>query len=129
MKRILFVCYGNACRSQMAEAFAKSMAPHVEVESAGLAPLGYLPEAVYTVMAEAGVELGGQYSKEIDLDRLASFDLVVNMSGVPWIFRQPRELVELDVLDPFGANIDVYRKSRDQVREIVESLLDGQSPM
>lgn len=129
MKRILFVCYGNACRSQMAEAFAKSMAPHVEVESAGLAPLGYLPEAVYTVMAEAGVELVGQYSKEIDLDRLASFDLVVNMSGVPWIFRQPRELVELDVLDPFGANIDVYRKSRDQVREIVESLLDGQAPM
>ncbi|MCC7156906.1 MAG: hypothetical protein IT161_20170 [Bryobacterales bacterium] len=128
MKRILFVCYGNACRSQMAEAFAKSMAPHVEVESAGLAPLGYLPEAVYTVMAEAGVELGGQYSKEIDLDRLASFDLVVNMSGVPWIFRQPRELVELDVLDPFGANIDVYRKSRDQVREIVESLLDGKAP-
>jgi len=113
----------------MAEAFAKSMAPHVEVESAGLAPLGYLPEAVYTVMAEAGVELVGQYSKEIDLDRLASFDLVVNMSGVPWIFRQPRELVELDVLDPFGANIDVYRKSRDQVREIVESLLDGQAPM
>jgi len=129
LKRILFVCYGNACRSQMAEAFAKSMAPHVEVESAGLAPLGYLPEAVYTVMAEAGVELVGQYSKEIDLDRLASFDLVVNMSGVPWIFRQPRELVELDVLDPFGANIDVYRKSRDQVREIVESLLDGQAPM
>lgn len=127
MKRILFVCYGNACRSQMAEAFAKSMAPHVEAESAGLAPLGYLPEAVYTVMREAGVELAGQHSKEIDFDRLASFDLVVNMSGVPWIFSQPSKLVELDVLDPFGANLDAYRKSRDQVREIVESLLNGKT--
>lgn len=124
MKSILFVCYGNACRSQMAEAFAKSKAPEMAVESAGLAPLGQIPASVHTVMAEIGVDVKDQYSKELDLERLPDFDLVVNMSGVPWIFPAPRKLLELNVLDPFGSDLNSYRRSRDQVREIVDSLLE-----
>lgn len=123
MKRILFVCYGNACRSQMAEAFARSLSPGSVIESAGLTPLGHIPQAVHAVMREAGVELDRQHSKPIDPRRLPGYDLVVNMSGVPWPFPQPRKLIDLDVLDPYGSDLETYRQSRDQVRQIVESLL------
>lgn len=124
MKRILFVCYGNACRSQMAEAFARSMAQGpVEIESAGLAPLGEVPQEVHAAMNEAGISLQGQFSKPIALERLEEFDAIVNMSGVPWPFGCHDRLLEWDVLDPYGCRFDTYRRSRDQIREMVQVLL------
>lgn len=103
----------------------RSLRPELGVESAGLAPLGQVPAQVHSVMDEVGIKLDGQYSKELDVDRLGEFDVVVNMSGVPWVFGTTRELIEWDVLDPYGYDIGAYRASRDQVRALVESLLAG----
>ena len=58
---ILFVCTGNSCRSQMAEGWAKTLAPHCEANSAGLEAHGLNPSAV-TAMARQGVDIGNQTS-------------------------------------------------------------------
>jgi len=79
--RILFVCTGNACRSQMAEGFARALlGPAVTAFSAGLTPKGLDPRAV-TVMAEAGVDIAGQRSKSITALPDVPFDVVVTLCG------------------------------------------------
>ena len=56
--RVVFVCYGNACRSQMAEAYARARGQDVlEAASAGISPLGHIPPEVGVVMAEEGISL------------------------------------------------------------------------
>jgi arsenate reductase len=77
--KVLFLCTGNACRSQMAEGFARALkSEHIEAFSAGVAPCFVHPLAV-RVMQEAGVDIGAQYSKHVeDLDGIA-FDYIVTL--------------------------------------------------
>lgn len=64
--KVLFLCTGNSCRSQMAEGWARQLlADRLEPYSAGVAPKGLDPRAV-RVMAEAGVDLSGHTSKHVD---------------------------------------------------------------
>jgi len=80
-KRVLFLCTGNSCRSQMAEGFARTMAGDKwDVYSAGTAPAGVNPRAVQ-VMAEVGIDISGQKSKAIDPEILNSADVVVTLCG------------------------------------------------
>ena len=71
-KSVLFVCYGNACRSIMAEALARHhWGEKLEVASAGVSALGYIPEETIKVLDEVGVSTDGLYSKglnEVDID-------------------------------------------------------------
>jgi arsenate reductase len=65
-KKILFLCTGNSCRSQMAEGWARAIAGDViEATSAGVEPHGMNPVAV-KAMAEAGVDITGQRSKHVN---------------------------------------------------------------
>src|ERR1700691_5782694 len=81
-KKVLFVCLGNSCRSQMAEALARHLASDViEASSAGLIPLGFIAEPTRAVLAERGVGCEGQTSKALLEADVASCDLLVNMSG------------------------------------------------
>src|SRR5512134_32493 len=77
--KVLFLCTGNACRSQMAEGFARALkSDRIEAYSAGVAPCFVHPLAAW-VMQEAGVDIGDQYSKHVDeLDGIA-FDYVVTL--------------------------------------------------
>ncbi|HHW44152.1 arsenate reductase (thioredoxin) [Desulfofundulus thermobenzoicus] len=80
-KKVLFLCTGNSCRSQMAEGFARAMAGDKwDVYSAGTNPVGINPRAVQ-VMAEAGVDISGRTSKAIDPEILHSADVVVTLCG------------------------------------------------
>ena len=80
-KKILFLCTGNSCRSQMAEGFARALAgDQWEVHSAGTAPAGVNPRAV-KAMAEAGVDISGHTSKAIDPALLKSSDAVITLCG------------------------------------------------
>ena len=74
MSRLLLLCTGNSCRSQMAEGFARALAPDdVEIVSAGMEAKGVHPRAI-AVMAEAGIDISHQRSKALtDMDSL-SFD-------------------------------------------------------
>lgn len=125
MKRVLFVCLGNACRSQMAEGFARAYGDGVwEVESAGLMPAIMIPPLTWEVMEEKGISLEGQHPKPLEWIETDRFDLIVNMSGCDL----PPELAERErrweVEDPIGQPVRTYRKVRDQIEGLVRDLLD-----
>ena len=81
-KGVLFVCYGNACRSVMAEALARHYwGEKLTVASAGLSALGYIPRETKKVLEEIGISTQGIYSKglgEIELDR---FQLILDQAS------------------------------------------------
>jgi arsenate reductase len=123
--RVLFVCYGNACRSQMAEGFAKAYhADVMEAESAGISPLGFVPEETAATMLERDVSLKGHFSKGMDAFDPRSFDLIVNMSGFPFpsALGKVVEIVDWKVDDPYLGNERRYRKVRDEIEKRVATL-------
>jgi len=80
LPRVLFLCTGNSCRSQMAEGFARAMhSSRIEAHSAGTKPHGLNPLAV-RAMHEAGVDISGHASKSPDAIGI-TFDLVVTVCG------------------------------------------------
>lgn len=124
--KVLFLCIGNACRSQMAEAIAKYLAADViEATSAGLVPFGEIPTTTLAVLAERGFSADGQTSKPLRPEDLSAVDLVINMSGRSGasIFTERTPPFEdWDVGDPYGSNLTVYRVIRDQIEARVEEL-------
>jgi arsenate reductase (thioredoxin) len=77
--RILILCTGNSCRSQMAEAFLRSFDPKLEVHSAGTAPAAQVHPKAIAVMKEVGIGLGGCYPKNVDEFTDQAFDYVVTV--------------------------------------------------
>jgi arsenate reductase (thioredoxin) len=123
-KRVLFICIGNACRSQMAEAFARVYGRDVmESFSAGLMPGIDIPPQTRMVMLEKGIDLGDQFPKPVTNIDLGRFDVVVNMSGYPLTEVPPVKRRDWDVPDPVGAKDDVHRKVRDMVEGLVMGLV------
>jgi arsenate reductase (thioredoxin) len=124
--KVLFVCIGNACRSQMAEAIARHTAADViEPSSAGLVPFGMIPSTTLSVLSERGISVEGQSSKPLRPEDLSAADLVINMTGRSGasIFTDPvAEVEDWDVGDPYGFNLAVYREIRDQIEKRVEDL-------
>lgn len=123
--RVLFVCYGNACRSQMAEGFARAYhADVIEAESAGVSPLGFVPDETAASMLERDVSMKGHQSKGMDAFELRSFDIIVNMSGFPFPSSLSRavNILEWNVDDPYLGNERRYRKVRDDVEKRVAKL-------
>jgi arsenate reductase len=129
--RVLFVCVGNACRSQIAEALARRMAPDLlEVSSAGLSPLGRIPEATRIVLQESGISLDGQFSKGLDDASVVPADFIVNLTGISGasLFSASRmpggsaaaqvpsaTILDWDVYDPYGDDEETYRRVRDDI--------------
>ena len=112
-KKILFVCIGNSCRSQMAEALARfHAADRIEAESAGVAPFGSVAPEALAVLQEMGIRAEGHYSKSIgDVLEFFEPEMVVNMSGRElngWF--TTKDMVEWKVEDPFGRDLEIYRR-------------------
>jgi protein-tyrosine-phosphatase len=124
--KVLFLCIGNACRSQMAEAIARHTAPDViEASSAGLVPFGEIPNTTLAVLRERGISVEGQSSKPLRSEDLAAADVVINMTGRSGaaIFTKPvARIDDWDVGDPYGFNLAVYRSICDQIEARVEDL-------
>jgi arsenate reductase (thioredoxin) len=79
MLKIMFLCTGNSCRSQMAEGFARELGKgFIEAYSAGLSPQGVNPRAV-TIMKESGIDISQQKSKPIDEALLNSMDVIITL--------------------------------------------------
>ncbi|CAG1064610.1 Arsenate reductase (Thioredoxin) [uncultured bacterium] len=134
-KKLLFLCTGNSCRSQMAEGWAKNLLfDSVEAYSAGTNPKGMDPRAI-KVMLEAGVDIAGQHSKHIDELGKIEFDLVLTLCGdandnCP-IFPGKAKVMHFGFEDPprlaKGASseedaLGYYRRVRDEIREFVTRL-------
>ena len=132
MKGVLFLCTGNSCRSQMAEGFARRLAPQgVQVHSAGIEPVGVNPRA-RTVMAEAGIDIGEQRSKDLDAVPLEQIDTLVTLCGdaaerCP-SFSGDVERLHWPLRDPARASgedaqvLQVFREVRDEIAARVRSL-------
>ena len=124
VKRVLFLCIGNSCRSQMAEGFARKYGSDVmDPFSAGLAPAPIVQPMTKEVMKAKNITLDGQYPKTLDALDLSSFDLIVNMSGVKLPVRLPIEVREWTVEDPIGKSEEIYNTVRDQIEMAVMRLI------
>jgi arsenate reductase len=122
-KRILFVCLGNSCRSQMAEAFARAYgADVIEAHSAGLSPASIIQPWTLQVMLERNISMDGQHPKGLELMTKTVFDLVVNMSGQRLSF-PGAPVVDWPVPDPIGRNQAVYRQVAAQIEDLVMRLV------
>lgn len=124
-QRVLFVCIGNSCRSQLAEAFARKLAADViEPSSAGLSPFGRIAEPTMAIGVEFGLSFDGQFSKGLETVDLAQSDLVVNMTGMPGrgLFGTAKRVVDWEVGDPFGEDLGVYRQIAEEIEEKIRAL-------
>ena len=127
---VLFVCFGNACRSQMAEAFANRLGEgRIRAWSAGSHPLGYIIEDTRAVLREKGVLIDGQFSKGLKDVPMEQMDVIVTMGcevNCPLPAGFKGRVTEWNVPDPFAHGLDFFRNVRDliarQVRELVEEL-------
>jgi arsenate reductase len=134
--KILFLCTGNSCRSQMAEGWARHLKGDViEAYSAGIEKHGMNTNAV-RVMAEAGVDISGHHSKLInDLPEDKKFDYVITVcdnahESCP-LFPGKAKVIHKSFDDPpslaTGAEneeeaMEQYRRVRDEIRAFVETL-------
>ena len=122
-KRVLFVCVGNACRSQMAEAFARAYGSDVMVAaSAGLAPGMNVPPDTVRAMAEKNLDLRHHFPKGIRNLGRSEFDLVVNMSGFP-LPDQREPVLEWEVDDPVFMDYEQHCEVRDRIERLVLELI------
>lgn len=123
-KKVLFVCIGNSCRSQMAEGFAKAYGHDVlEVHSAGLSPAMIVQDETFQTMTERGVKLEGQFPKGIEMMVREPFDVVVNMSGDVLPKMNAARILEWKVRDPIGRSDEIYQEVAEQIERMVKGLI------
>ena len=122
--RVLFVCIGNACRSQMAEGFATAYGSDVLVAaSAGLAPATAVHRTTLRAMREKNIDLRDHFPKALRHLGRAQFDVVVNMSGSFLPGPPPGQIVEWDVPDPVYMEYDEHCEIRDEIERRVMQLI------
>ncbi len=136
--KILFLCTGNSCRSQMAEGWARELrGDRIEPYSAGIETHGLNPNAVQ-VMAEVGVDISTHRSKHLAELGSVAFDYVVTVCGhahehcpvlpgrvktVHVAFDDPPRLAAGAATEE--QRLAVYRRVRDEIRDFVETLPDA----
>jgi arsenate reductase len=135
--KVLFLCTGNACRSQMAEGFARQLrGDSIDAYSAGVEPHGMNPLAI-RAMAEAGVDISAGHSKHVSELAEVQFDYVVTVcdhaNETCPMFPGKTKVVHVGFQDPpklardAGAKTDdeampYYRRVRDEIRKWVQTL-------
>lgn len=121
-RRVLFVCIGNSCRSQMAEAFARRYgADVIEAESAGIAPCEMVAPVTREVMLEKNIDLDGCEPKGL-AQTGGNFDLIVNMSG-RLLPNTGAPVREWHVEDPIWVSAERHREIRDEIEMRVQKLI------
>ncbi len=134
--KILFLCTGNSCRSQMAEGWARYLKSDcLEAYSAGIETHGLNLSAV-KVMAEAGVDISEHRSKHIDELKDVDFDYVVTVCGHAHescpVFTGNAKIMQAAFDDPLTMatacdtleeKLDCYRSVRDQIKDFIQTLI------
>lgn len=137
-KRVLFLCTGNSCRSQMAEGVVNDLlGDHWKAFSAGTDPAGYIHPLAIEAMAELGIDISDQRSESVEVFRDAEFDVVITVcdqaaENCPlWLgtgtvhhigFPDPAEATGTE-----QERLEVFRRVRDGLRREVIRYLEGQN--
>jgi arsenate reductase (thioredoxin) len=138
-KRVLFLCTGNSCRSQMAEGLVNHfLGDRWEAVSAGSQPSGYVHPLSIHAMAELGIDISGNRSKSVAEFREEPLDLVITVcdsaaENCPlWLGKE--KVVHIGFIDPAEAEgsieekLIVFREVRDQIHQNVLHYLNQQRP-
>lgn len=139
MKNILFVCTGNTCRSSMAEALFlyllknQSIEDKYKVQSAGVSVYMEMPASKNAIdaMSDIKIDISSHRSKMITKDMIEAADLILTMtkahkdaivqsvfsaSTKTFTLKEFTKIEEnLDILDPYGGSLDIYRECRDEI--------------
>ena len=126
--RILILCTGNSCRSQMAEGFLRSLDSSLEVYSAGTRPASHVSRRANAVMKEIGIDLGGNYPKSVDKFLGQPFDYVITVCDhaketCPVFIGQVKHHVHIGFDDPAEAKgieeeiLATFRRVRYEIRK------------
>lgn len=131
MKKVMFVCKRNSCRSQMAEGFARTLgAGKIAVTSSGLESSRVHPTAIQ-VMDEIGIDISNQTSNPLSDFQAEEYDAVISLCGCgvnlpeDWVTQEVFEDWQLD--DPDGQPLETFHRVRDEIKQRVERLINALS--
>ena len=117
--RLLFVCVGNSCRSQMAEGIARSMG-HI-ADSAGTHPAKNIAPNAVKVLNSKGISTEGMIPKSVDLFSADDYDRVISMGcGVNCPLMRIDEDWELE--DPVGKELSIYQSTAEEIERRLKLL-------
>ncbi len=134
MIKVMFLCTGNSCRSQMAEGFARQLGRGIiEPYSAGLNPAGINKIAV-KVMKEVGIDISNQRSKSIDMELLKKMDVIITLcdnaaESCPWTPPGIKR-IHWSLKDPAKAAgteeeiMNEFRRIRDEIEKRVKNFIE-----
>ena len=126
--RILIICTGNSCRSQMAEAFLQSFDSNLIVCSAGTKPENNVDEKAIAVMRELGIDISKKSPKSIEIYINESWDYVITVCDnaketCPVFLGDVRHRIHIGFEDPSNIQgsdefrLSEYRRIRDEIKE------------
>jgi arsenate reductase len=135
--KILILCTGNSCRSQMAEGFLRSFDPEIEVKSAGTEPSNRVHPKAVTVMQELGIDLSEHYPQKVDEYLQEAFDFVITVCGhakenCPVFLGDVKQQLHIGFEDPAEASgteeeiLEEFRRIRDEIKERMYAFLKAQ---
>ena len=124
MKKVLFVCIENSCRSQMAEGLSKLYGKEIFLSySGGSRPSGKINPMAIEVMKEIGVDISSQRSKGFNDLGTDDFDVVITMGCSDTCpFMPSRKHIDWSIKDPKGKGIEFFRAVRDDISARVKKL-------
>jgi arsenate reductase (thioredoxin) len=133
--KILILCTGNSCRSQMAEGFLKSLGPSLHVSSAGTKPAERVNPLAVRVMKELGIDISGNQPKSVEELVNDSFDYVITVCDnaketCPVFIGKVQHRVHMGFDDPAEAVgtdeeiLAVFRHVRDEIRKAFSNLYE-----
>ena len=133
-KRILILCTGNSCRSQMAEGFLKDFDSELQVFSAGTNPSNEVHPKAVIVMKELGIDLSKNEPENVDKYLNQSFDFVITVCGgaketCPTFVGKVGQNLHIGFDDPADATgsdeekMTVFRRVRDEIQSKIDSYL------
>jgi len=136
MMRILILCTGNSCRSQMAEAFLRSFDPALEVRSAGTDPSDRVHPKAVEVMKEVGIDLSDHFPQKVDEYLSDPFDYVITVCGhakenCPVFHGQVKKQLHIGFDDPAEATgteaeiTEEFRRIRDEIQARMKVFLES----
>lgn len=128
MKRILILCTGNSCRSQMAMGFLRAIDDNLDVQSAGTNPTSAVNPYAIKAMAEVDIDLNNEQPKSVELYLKEEWDFVITVCGganesCPTFTGKVGKRMHIGFDDPASATgtdeeiMEIFRRVRDEIKK------------